>query len=144
MAVMGLFACGKKEKPAEPAAENTTQEITAEMPDTADAKSFAKLLIETEVKDFEPTSGSGAEFEYTSLTFSPNGRWVAEGVVRAQFEEIECREDGTWAIEETESSDTAIMLWKVAKTSCVMREAGAEQRVKMSVFKSGQYKIAFR
>jgi len=137
--------CGKKAPPEAPTdAEPPPPRFTAEMPDTADAKAFAKRLVDTTVTNWDPVSGEGAEFTFTALSFQPDGVWHADAVMKASFEEFDCKETGSWRIDEAESSDTATMEWTVVKTTCPMRESGASQRVKMTIAKGGTYKIAFR
>lgn len=150
-ALLCASACGKKNTATEataapssstPAPSETA--LTAEMPDTPEARAFAKLLIKTEVTGLEPTGGDDVVFEYTSLTFSADGRWKAEGYVEASFEKMECMEVGTWTIDEATRNDTATMNWTVSKTNCAMRENGTTQRVQMTIPKSGPPKIMFR
>lgn len=143
-----LVACGKKQAP-EPAGDQPAAapagELTAEMPDTPEAKAFAKRLVETTVTDWDPLGGaSGVELRYKTLTFQPDGSWTAEAALTADFESFECKEVGTWSIDEAESDSAATMNWEVRKTTCPTREAGDALRVKMGIQKGGEYKIAFR
>lgn len=149
-AALSLAACGKKNSGTEaaadaPAASGGEAAMTAEMPDTDDARTFAGKLVDTTVTDWAPvSSGGGARFEYTSLTFLPTGRWAAEAFFEADFEKMECKEAGTWAIENADDARTATMVWTVEKTNCAGRDNGHEQRVQMIIPKAGEYKINFR
>lgn len=140
-----LAGCGGKKAP-EPAADGGSAEaaVTAEMPDTAEAKAFAKSLVKTEVKGLGVVSSGGGRLDYNTLTFAPDGRWNATGVVKASDEQFECKETGTWSIEGAETAESATMEWTVEKTTCATREAGTKQRVQMTILKGGEYKIAFR
>jgi hypothetical protein len=138
------LSCAKKEAPQAAAAEGKSEEaaITAEIPATAEARSFAKTLIGTQVSNWHPTGGSA--FAYETLTFKPDGTWSAAASVSAGGEDIDCQESGTWKISEATSTDTATMEWGVVKTTCVSRDAGTSQRVVMTILEGGEYKIGFR
>lgn len=135
--------CGDK-KPVESTAAPAAAKITAEMPDTAYAKAFAKRLVALSIEDWKPIdASSGADLNYKTLAFSPDGTWNAEALLTASYEEFDCKEHGTWRIDNTDSSETATMDWELVKTTCPMREPGV-QRVKMTIEKGGGYKIMFR
>jgi predicted small lipoprotein YifL len=145
IAGLAITACGKKGAAPEAAADPEAGAITAEMPPGKDAMSFAGKLVQTTVVDWEPVSStSGAKFVYNQLTFLGTGRWAANGYLEASFEKIECKEAGTWKIEQVTDGRTATMLWVVDKTNCPTREAGTELRVQMVIPEEGKYKINFR
>jgi len=142
-----LVACGGKKAPAPtPAAETAPAEepLSATMPDSKEARTFARKLVDTTVTNWQPISGSGAKFVYNELTFAPAGTWKATGFVEASFEKIDCAESGTWEIVEASSASQATMVWTVGKTTCPMREAGASTRVLVDLPKAGTYEISFR
>lgn len=141
-------ACGGKKSPAPATAEAPTapaeEALQATMPDSKEARNFARKLVDTKVTNWQPISGSGAKFVYNELTFSPSGAWQANGYVEASFEKIDCAESGTWEIVEATSANQATMVWTIGKTSCPMREAGASTRVVVDLPKAGDYQISFR
>lgn len=141
-----VLACGKKAPPEAPADDDDeAQAITAEMPDTPEARKYARRLVDTTVSNWQAAGGAtGAVVNYTALTFAPDGTWSAEAMFEADFEEIECKETGTWTIAAADSAETATMEWHLGKTSCPAREAGETTRVEMTLFRNGEVKIAYR
>jgi len=138
---MFLFGCSKGATPA-PAPEAKAPEITAEMPDTKDAKSFAASLIDTTVSEWSPTGNS--DFEFLTMSFAGDGTWAATAKLVAGVEDIECNEVGSWKIAEVTDATQATVELTVTKTACANRENGAEQRILMSILNDGSYKIAYR
>jgi hypothetical protein len=141
-----LVGCGEKKAP-EPAAAATEAppaepEVTAEMPASGEAKSFAKALIKQGIQNLS-VSTSGARFVYHSMTFTGDGKWTATGAVTAADETMECTENGSWKIEDATSADVATMVWTVDKTNCASRDAGTTQRVQVTL-KDGSADVAFR
>lgn len=145
IAGLALTACGKKGASPDAAADSGAAALTAEMPAGKDAMSYAGKLVQTTVENWEPVSStSGAKFVYNQMTFEPSGRWVASGYLEASFEKIDCKENGTWRIEEVTDDRTATMLWTVKTTNCPTREVGNELRVQMIIPENDKYKINFR
>ncbi len=130
-----LLGCGKKStSPASAADGGSSPTFTAEMPDTEAARAYAAALVETAVTDFQPTGGGGGvTFEWDRLTFAPDGTWAADAHVEASFEEMPCRETGTWRMDSAASATVATLVWTVSETSCAAREAGEELRVQMEL-----------
>ena len=93
--------------------------------------------------NFKAVEGSDVELVYSSVTFSPDGRWQANGAVEIADETMECTEVGTWTMDPADSETTASMTWVIEKTTCAGREAG-EQRVSLSLLGNGSYKVDFR
>jgi len=146
---LAVTGCGKKKSPeaagGEAAASSGGGAVTAQMPDTKEARTFADKLVATTVESWEPVSGGGdVNFTYNTMTFSPDGSWKAKATLEASFEKIPCVESGTWTIESADTTNAATMLWTIDSTSCPTRESGAEQRVEMELPKPGSYKINFR
>ena len=146
IAGLTITACGKKGASPDAAADaGAAGGITAEMPAGKDAMAYAGKLLATTVTNWEPVSStSGAKFVYNQMSFTPEGRWVAAGYLEASFEKIDCKESGTWKIEDAVDDRTATMLWTVDKTTCPTREVGHELRVQMVIAEAGKYKINFR
>ncbi|MFK7928693.1 MAG: hypothetical protein AB8H79_10940 [Myxococcota bacterium] len=153
LALAGLLVAGCGKKTPAPAAaagaanakEAASSAITAKMPEGKDAATYAAKLVGTTVKSWSPMSGSsGVKFGYDEMTFSPSGRWSANATLEADFEEIPCKEGGTWEIQDVEDSNTATMMWIVDKTNCAMRETGTEVRVQMVLPGVNKYTINFR
>ena len=138
---MFLFGCSKSATP-EASPEAKAPVITAEMPDSKDARSFAETLIGTTVSDWSPTGNS--DFEFLTMSFAGDGTWSATAKLVAGVEDIECNEVGAWKIAEVTDATQATLELSVTKTACANRENGAEQRILMSILNDGTYKIAYR
>jgi len=139
VAAFALMAMGCEKKPATSPVE---KESTAETK-TGNLSKFQKKLVETTITDWEPTSNSGAQFIYKTLQFTADGTWSANGVVRADFEEFECAENGTWSLVSEASATSGTIDWTVSKTDCIAREAGTSIRTVMD-YSGGDYQISFR
>ena len=146
-----LPACGKKSAPAA-AADAPADEPAAAAADTmtmkvsGDAKAFAKKLVDMEITDFKPDGGStsGIEFVYTSWDLKGDGSWAADGSLETDFEEIPCKEFGTWTVEDASSASVGTITWTVDKTSCPAREAGKTTRGQVTLGKGTGFSVAFR
>lgn len=140
--------CGKKSPAASAATSGASAAagaMSAQMPATKDAATFAGKLVATTVNNWEPISDGGdVNFTYKTMTFSPDGSWTANAELEASFEKIGCNEKGSWAIEEATSANEATMVWKIASTNCPMREAGKDLRVQVQLPKANSYTINFR
>ena len=150
LTLASLGAC-KKEAPEAAASSNASASrsasaaVTAEMPDSKEARNFANKLVETTVTNWEPTSsGSDTKFEYLSMTFQPDGTWGADAELEASFEKIPCKESGKWSIIEMSGSNSATMSWTIDSTNCPMREANQELRIQMELPKANDWQISFR
>jgi hypothetical protein len=114
------------------------------MPDGPQARRFAQRLVDITIENWQVVGGGGAALVYREFTFTRDGRWDANAVLEADFEEIPCFESGIWRIAETQTPESAIMEWDLTRTSCPTRETGGTTRVQISLLKDGRYKIAFR
>lgn len=142
--IAALTACGEKEPTSTAAAEEAKSEESSVVPGDKASQQFAKKLFDLDVKRFRPAEGDGIKLEYDSLKFSPDGSWFATGAVSVADESMECKERGSWSMDTAIDSDTADMSWTIEDTSCAGREAGAEQRVQMTILDNGQFKVKFR
>ncbi|TNE88605.1 MAG: hypothetical protein EP330_14640 [Deltaproteobacteria bacterium] len=148
-----LAACGKKTTPEPAAAAAETSEpapavaeaMTVAMPAGADAKKFTQNLVDANIRDFKPTgTGGSVQFVYKTLDFAGNGTWSADASVEANFEEIPCKESGTWTVEAVDSAQVGTITWTVDKTSCAMREGGESTRGQVTLGKGDEFTVAFR
>jgi len=130
--------CGSK-KEAKPATEGVETHESA----PATLTKFQQKLVETTITEWEPTSNSGAQFLYSSLSFQANGTWSADGVVKADFEEFPCSEKGLWTVTSEDNGSAGTVEWTLKETDCITREVGASLRTHIS-FSGGDYKISFR
>jgi hypothetical protein len=140
-ALTGLLCatgCGPK-KDATTAVDKTS----AAQNDNVALSKFEKQLVDAEISSWEPTSNSGAQFIYNTLSFNADGTWAADGVVKADFEEFPCTEKGIWKVGIEDNANAATVDWSVKSTDCIMREAGVSLRTHID-FSSGEYKISFR
>ena len=147
----GLGACGKKSTPEAAGPEVTSAPepqpaaMTVKMPAGGEAKAFARNLIDTDIVDFKPTgTGSSVQFVYKTMSFMPDGTWSADASVEASFEEIPCKESGTWSIANVTSPQIGTVTWTVDKTNCAMREGGEETRGQVTLGKGTGFSVAFR
>ena len=134
-----LMTAGCEKKPAATAVD---KEATTESK-TGTLSKFQKKLVDTEITDWEPTSNSGAQFIYKTLGFNADGTWTASGVVKADFEEFECTESGTWTMVSETNATSGTIDWAVKETDCISREAGTSIRTLMD-YSGGDYQISFR
>ena len=95
----------KKDKAAAP--EPAAASATPDVPNDGNSKKYAQKLLETEIKDFSPSDGAGAKFEYTSMKFAGDNTWSAEGYVEIADERMECTEKGKWTMEAATSATEA-------------------------------------
>lgn len=145
LALVGLAAgCGPKTPTESAGSTDTSAPITAQMPDTSNARAFASRLVQTTISNWSPISGGDVELDYNSMTFAPDGSWTATATMEAAFEEFDCQETGTWIIDTATADDTATMDWEIGRTTCPMREAGSSLRVQMTIERKGEYQISFR
>jgi hypothetical protein len=141
-----MTACAPKAPvTASPVSEGAAEApaLSADIPDTADARSFAKALVNTVVTDWEVAGGSGGAVTYADLRFDGDGTWNAQGNFTADGEKFPCVETGSWTLDDTSSSSVGTMDWTISKTTCPTREAGSSVRVQVTLNKSGA-EIAFR
>lgn len=134
-----LLTVGCEKKPASTAVETEPAAETK----TGNLSKFQKKLVETTITDWEPTSNSGAQFIYKTLEFKADKTWSASGVVRADFEEFECTEKGSWSIVSEANATSGTIDWTVGETDCISRESGTSIRTLMD-FSGGDYQISFR
>lgn len=137
-----LSACGKKAATPEAAAAPKEAALTAEMPDSAEAKAFAKRLVKAEIVGYSPTGNS--QFQHNTLDFRGDGTWVADAILEAGGEEVPCAENGTWRIDAADSTDTATLELAIDKTSCPTRSDGTSWRINVTVDNSGSTQIRSR
>ena len=138
--VTALAGCGSKKAPAA-AAEPAKPQITASMPDSAEAKGLAEKLVENGISDWSPTGSR--DFKWTGATFHPDGALKVQAKIVAGGETIECPETGTWSIAEADSKTSGIVEWTIVKTSCATRDNGTSQRVQLT-YSGSETKISFR
>lgn len=146
-----LVACGKKSTPEAAAPEAAAApapqpaSLTVKMPAGGEAKAFARNLIDTDIVDFKPTgTGSSVQFVYKTMSFMPDGTWSADASVEANFEEIPCKESGSWSIASVSSPQIGTVTWTVDQTNCAMREGGEETRGQVTLGKGTGFSVAFR
>ena len=125
----------KKDKAAAP--EPAAASATPDVPNDGNSKKYAQKLLETEIKDFSPSDGAGAKFEYTSMKFAGDNTWSAEGYVEIADERMECTEKGKWTMEAATSATEATVTWTLDTTDCPGRESGGETRAVLKLTKSG-------
>jgi hypothetical protein len=135
-----IAGCGSKKAP-EAAAEPAKAQITASMPDSAEATALAEQLVEHGINDWSPTGSR--DFKWTKASFHPDGSLKVAAKIIAGGETIECPETGTWSIAEAESKSGGIVEWNIVKTSCATRDNGTTQRVQLS-YSGSETKISFR
>ena len=135
-ALLLISACGKKTT-SEPVAAKAA--FTAEMPDSPEAKKFARQLTGNPLVDVSPTGSSN--FNLT-VTFGTDGSFTSTGQAELGGETLECEEVGTWRIDSMDSTK-ANMDWTLSKTNCPNRENGSTQRVLLE-FTADDFKISFR
>ncbi len=141
LAVLFLGACAKK--PVEPApAAAAKPEITADIPDSKEARKFANRLVGHTLTDWSPTDSRS--FMWDEVTFSANGNFTAKAAIVASGERITCDEIGTWRIDKGVSNTSATMDWNIKKTDCASREAPATLRVSFTFAEDGTINIAHR
>lgn len=141
-----LVATACKKKEPEPAGRNadTSEQaprFTAAMPDTPEARQFARRLVELTVNGWSPTASS--DFELNAMTFAVDGTWKATGHVTSGVDNYECIENGTWGISDAESATSASVDLVVAR-ACPNRNKGDVNRVKIMVLENGTTKILAR
>jgi hypothetical protein len=143
-----LAACAKKPEaakagPAEytPSAEESID--GAKYPAGANSKAFVERLIRVEAKGFKPTDAPGAAFVYASLDFRNDNTWFAQAQMSADGETIDCKEEGTWEMDEALDEHTAPITTKLTRSSCAGRPENETLRLKVKIEK-GEYTIVFR
>ena len=135
-ALLLVSACKKKEET--PAAAKGPQ-ITASIPDSPEARQFAKKLISAEVSGLNPTGSSDLSM---TIHFKGDGSWTSVGHAELGGETLDCDEVGSWEIDQMEGAK-AVMNWTITKTTCPNRENNQAQRVQME-FTDTTYKVSFR
>jgi len=137
-----LGACAKKPiEPATPSAE-AKPEVTAEIPDSKEARKFANRLIGYTLTEWSPINNKS--FMWDNVSFSPDGTFRAAAAIVASGERMSCDEIGTWRVDKAVSNTSAIMDWDVTKTDCASREKPPALRVSFSFAEDGTVKIAHR
>ena len=141
VSMLFIVGCGaKKTTETAPVAEPEPQKDVA-MPDSAEARAFAKLVVENDISDWSPTGSR--DFKWVSADFKADGSLKVSAKIEAGGEVIECPETGTWSIDSAESKTSGIIEWTIAKTSCATRDDGNSQRVQLS-YSGTTAKISFR
>jgi hypothetical protein len=140
LALIVFPACaGKKKGP--PTIEEKVEK--ANVPDDKTSEAFAERLLKNPAREFRPTDNAGATFVYHEMKFRPNNTWEAQAEMTAEGEAFNCQESGTWTMDKAESESTAMMTWKMDKTTCAGRPDSADMRVKVTIEK-GEYDIKLR
>jgi hypothetical protein len=127
----------KKKKDKEGDAPAAAAAATPDVPDDGNSKKYAQKLLEAEIKDFSPSDGAGAKFEYTTMKFSGDNTWSAEGYVEIADERMECNEGGKWSMDPADSATEATVTWTLDSTDCPGRDSGGEIRAVLKLTKSG-------
>ena len=127
----------KKNKDADSTTEAASAAVMPDIPDDGNSKKYAQKLLETEIKDFRPSDGAGAKFEYTTMRFAADNTWMAEGYVEIADERMECTEKGAWTMDAATSASEATVTWTLDDTDCPGRDAGGEIRAVLKLTKSG-------
>jgi hypothetical protein len=139
-----LAGCGDKEPTSTAAVAEAKTQAASVVPADETSRLFALKLAALDIQDFHPASGGGGKIVYTHLKFRDEGVWAATGYVEAQDERIDCSETGSWKMEPATSATTATMTWKTDTTDCAGRDAGAEQRVLVTIKDDGKIETDFR
>lgn len=139
-----LAGCGDKEPSKTAAPAQAKAPVVSVVPTDEHSQQFAEKLSALDIQDFHPTSSGGGKIVYSHLKFRDEGVWAATGYVEAQDERIDCSETGSWKMEPATSATTATMTWKTDTTDCAGREAGAEQRVLVTIKDDGKIDADFR
>ncbi|NCG20793.1 MAG: hypothetical protein GWP91_17430 [Rhodobacterales bacterium] len=134
-----IASCGKKTATETAAVAPPRSAFTAEMPDSPEAKKFAKQLTGSPLRGVSPTGSSNFNLH---LTFAADGSFTSTGQAELGGETLECEEVGTWRIDSMDGIK-ANMDWTLAKTNCPNRENGSTQRVLLE-FTADDFKISFR
>jgi hypothetical protein len=138
------LACGDKPETETAAAAEPAPKSTL-VPDDKLSQAFGDKLFELDIKRFKPVDAAGgASLVYSSVTFQPDGSWLAKGEVSVADESMPCQEAGTWSMDAASTKDTADMSWNIEKTSCAGREAPQELRLEVTILDSGNVKVKFR
>ena len=141
----GPALAGKKKKDkAPPAAEAAPAAAVPTTPDDANSKKFGGKLLKSTLRNFSPADTGGAKFKYDAMTFAADNTWKADAWVEFDDEKMECTESGSWTMEPAESDKVATVQWKVDKTDCAGRDAGAEVRAQLTLSKDGSIDAKFR
>lgn len=143
--LVSLVACGPKKSDgagASPAAGQDV-EMPTDVPKDENSQAFARKLMKNQATNFKPTDASGASFVYKTLTFKPDMSWRAEAVMEADGETMDCAEMGSWTMDAADDEHSAMMTWKLGKTTCAGRPENNTMRVKVRIEK-GEYTIQVR
>jgi hypothetical protein len=142
--LLPLAACGGKQAEPEAAAAPVSA-LSADIPTDNKSQNFANRLLDLEIRNFRPTdAGSGASLSYTSMSFSGDGTWRADGLVSIGEDSIDCVEGGDWTMEPAQTRTSASMVWNLGQTDCAGRRAGGEIRVQLTILENGRYQVRFR
>ena len=144
-ALLFTGACKKKE-PETAVIESTGPVLKGAMvPDTENAKGFARNMVTHDAAWIRPTDGAGASFQYKSIKFTPeNNGWSAEAVMGDGAESVACTEIGSWEIQEADSENSAIVALKMNKTTCAGRPETSTMRMKINIDATGKYTVEMR
>lgn len=134
--------CKKKETTTAPAASNVDLGKVV-IPAGEASKAFAGKILTHDVTNFTPADTYGAKFSYRTLKFYNDNTWLAEATLVGQDASVDCKEHGTWTMEEAKDEHNADMSWKLVNTTCPGRESLNMMRVNVNIEK-GEYTISFR
>ena len=140
LALTALMACPKPSAP-EAAPMDKGPEITVAMPDSDAARAFARKMLKADIQNWSPTDDRA--FQWESVTFKPDGTFVAKAAIRAGGESVPCDEIGTWSVDKAVDKTHATMDWTVTKTDCATRSSGDKLRVAVR-FEGDDVNIAYR
>lgn len=142
------FAACAKEKPAVSKAEKVVDReggITddTKVPADADSRKFADHLVRNPLTNFSPTDGGAAGFKWTEVKFGPKNHWIAQAILTADGESINCVESGDWSMDKADSDHTATVALRTEKTTCPGRNDAAVYRMQMT-WEKDDYNVVFR
>ena len=138
------LACGDKPE-TETAAPAEAAPVSTLVPDDKLSQAFGDKLFELDIQHFKPVDAAGgAKLVYSSVTFQPDGTWLAQGEVSVSDESMACQEAGTWTMDPATAKDTAAMLWTISKTSCAGREAPQDLRLVVTIVDTSTVKVKLR
>ncbi len=146
LVLAATVACGGKK--ATPAASADApapqaQAATGDFPSDAKSQAFLETFTSTTINNFPAVDSAGAKVVLSTLNFSADNTWAAEGYVDAGEEKMECTESGSWTMDPAESASVATINWEIGSTDCIGRTEGDSDRAQITI-KNGDVAIAFR
>lgn len=129
-----LVACGGKEAPvAAPVAAAASAPAMGDFPSDAATRGFVQKLTSIDIQNITANDAGGAKVVLSTLRFSPDNSWKANGYVDAGEERMECTESGTWTSDPATSPAEANITVVIGATDCVGREKGFSTRALVKI-----------